>query len=60
MSRNKEPSRMPKTRRWVGDPSRFTARFAAMGETLFTGYDSLESAATVIGLVRDGVSGEHA
>ena len=28
----------------------------AKGETLFTGYDSLDSAATVIGLVRDGVS----
>ena len=28
----------------------------AKGETLFTGYDSLEAVATVIGLVRDGVS----
>ena len=28
----------------------------AKGETLFTGYDSLEAVATVIGLVRDGVA----
>jgi alanyl-tRNA synthetase len=30
----------------------------AMGETIFTGYDSLEAEATVIGLIRDGVSVE--
>lgn len=30
----------------------------AMGETIFMGYDSLEAEATVIGLVRDGVSVE--
>jgi alanyl-tRNA synthetase len=28
----------------------------SQGETLFTGYDSLEGTATIIGLVRDGVS----